>query len=522
MKNITKQELISNLQDKISEFKSNFTKIKESRKEVQELNFEINRDALKLFSKKKSDNNEQPQNLNQNKISSKPQSKIDEIYSIKNVLNEMQKNNQNFKNEEKISNKNEKENNQNNIGAKIKKSYTLGEKETYNKENNQNQIDKNNINNNFNIKKEYQNNNLYNTNINKILEINKKDNLNIYGVGDYNLNQNNQKNSELNKLESNKENNNILEQLNLNNDNYKDFNFNGTKNTKKLEKRDKSAPKIAINQKVNNFYSENPLTDKKHENIINNINHTSNYNQFFINRKSNNTEELYQKLLMNFNINSSSNKRDKIFFNINNNNNKYTREDNPNKSYGQINLRDTNMLYEINGNSNNNNYYNLQKKNYYRNIGLNLDHLKDLYSKKTEDSKRPTQSNFKSKMDMFYQELNEYKNANYNKKKELKNYSKKNKYINNNNFMANTQYNDYNLNNNINSNINSNININQNNNYNINNKNSFNGNQIGFNEISAVKKYLNDLTKEEINNLPMNIKTELKDIFNILYQKLND
>ena len=125
---------------------------------------------------------------------------------------------------------------------------------------------------------------------------------------------------------------------------------------------------------------------------------------------------------------------------------------------------------------------------------------------------------FKSKMDIFYQELNEYKNANYNKKKELKNYLKKNKYINNNNFMANTQYNDYNLNNNIDSNIN----INQNNNYNINNKNSFNGNQIGFNEISAVKKYLNDLTKEEINNLPMNIKTELKDIFNILYQKLNE
>ena len=113
---------------------------------------------------------------------------------------------------------------------------------------------------------------------------------------------------------------------------------------------------------------------------------------------------------MNFNINSSSNKRDKTFFDLNsmnNNNNKYTREDNPNKSYGQINLRDTNMLYEINGNSNNNYYYNLQKKNYYRNNGLNLDHLKDLYSKKTEDYKRPTQSMFKSKMDMFYQELNE-------------------------------------------------------------------------------------------------------------------
>ena len=49
---------------------------------------------------------------------------------------------------------------------------------------------------------------------------------------------------------------------------------------------------------------------------------------------------------------------------------------------------------------------------------------------KIEDSKRPTQSLFKSKMDMFYQELNEYKNANYIKKNQLnKNtYTKKNKY----------------------------------------------------------------------------------------------
>ena len=86
MNNISKQELISNLQDKISQFKSNFSKIKESRKEVPELNFEINRDALKLFSKKKSDNNEQPQNLNQNKISSKPQSKIDEIYRYNSIF----------------------------------------------------------------------------------------------------------------------------------------------------------------------------------------------------------------------------------------------------------------------------------------------------------------------------------------------------------------------------------------------------------------------------------------------------
>ena len=130
---------------------------------------------------------------------------------------------------------------------------------------------------------------------------------------------------------------------------------------------------------------------------------------------------------------------------------------------------------------------------------------------------------------MFYQELNEYKNANYIKKKELnKNiYSKKNKYMKNTNnniknyFMPNAPYNDYNKINNINLNINANQNIQKDINNNV-DKNSFNENKIGYNEISAVKKYLIELTKDELNNLPMNIKMELKDIFNILYQKLNE
>ena len=51
MSNISKQELISNLQEKISQFKSNFSKIKESRKISPELDFEINRDGLKHFFK---------------------------------------------------------------------------------------------------------------------------------------------------------------------------------------------------------------------------------------------------------------------------------------------------------------------------------------------------------------------------------------------------------------------------------------------------------------------------------------
>ena len=518
MNNISKQELISNLQDKITQFKSNFSKIKESRKEVPELNFEINRDALKLFYKKKAETEGQSQN--EYPISSKPRQNMDEIFNIQNIINEnnnkLQKINQNVKGEEKLINKNEKEENQMNDGAKIKKSFTFGSKEGYNSDIN----DIKNINNNVNINQEYQNNNInnniYNINVNRNVEINNKDNLNIIEFNEANL-----KNNEFKKPDLNK-NNNIISNLDINTTDNLQFNIDKIKNNKKLEKRDKSAPKISINHKLNNFYSEKPLTDKKHDNIKN-INHTSNYNQLLNinnNRRPDKTEELYQKLLMNFNINSSSNKRDRTFYNLNyinnNNNNRFNREDNPNKSYGQINIRDTNLLYDLNGNSNYN-YYNLQKRNYYRN-GLNLDHLKDLYSKKTEDSKRPTQSMFKSKMDMFYQELNEYKNANYNKKKELNNYSKKNRYMNNNNYMANTQYKEYTKINN-NSNMNNYQNMkNENNNI---NKSIFNGNKIGYNEILAVKNYLNSLSKDEINNLPTEIKNELKDIFNILYQKLN-
>ena len=388
-----------------------------------------------------------------------------------------------------------------NAGAKIKKSYTFGSKEPNN--NGENEL----------------NNKIYNINSKNNLEINypvKKD------KNDYEENiisKKNFKNSEFKKPEMNKT-NDILNNIDLNNRNNHEFIFEGNKNNKKLEKRDKSAPKISINQKINNFYSEKPLSDKKHDNF-NNINHTLNYDQLFNNnnnKRTNNTEDLYQKLLMNFNINSSSNKRDRTFYNFNslNNNIKFNREDNPNKSYGQINVRDTYLLYETNGKSNYN-YYNLQKRNYYRN-GLNLDHLKDLYSKKTEDIKRPTQSIFKSKMDMFYQELKEYNNANYNKKKELKNYSKKNKYMNNNNYMANTQYNDYIKNNESSNKVNYPNQI-VNDEKNNENKNIFNGNKIGYNEILAVKRYLNDLTKEEVNNLSIEIQ-QLRQTVNNLQNRV--
>ena len=76
-----------------------------------------------------------------------------------------------------------------------------------------------------------------------------------------------------------------------------------------------------------------------------------------------------------------------------------------------------------------------------------------------------------------------------------------------------------------------NYNLNKNNyqqNYNINeqmnsNKNNLNNkNNISYNEIHAFKQYLQNLSKEEMYNLPYNVKSELKDIFNILYQKLNE
>ena len=79
---ITKQELISNLKDKINQLKSNFSKNKESRKDTSDLNFEINRDALKLFYKNKSENPEQLDNPQKHQIM------VEDIYDIKKILNE--------------------------------------------------------------------------------------------------------------------------------------------------------------------------------------------------------------------------------------------------------------------------------------------------------------------------------------------------------------------------------------------------------------------------------------------------
>ena len=526
MSNISKQELISNLKDKISQFKSNFSKNKESRKENSDLNFEINKDALKLFYKNKSENSES-ELPHQQKI----QTKMEEIYDLKKKLEENKPklhSNTNLniaiKDNDKMINNNRnkiEEDNKNNIGLKVKKN-DFEVKEQHNDE-----VNKIELKNNTNIinkpKDENQelliqkNNNINNPNINiNINNNNFQNNINNLNTFEYDSNA---KYNQKRDLEKFKDNNNFS-RITLNNSNYHDFNIDGMLNNRKIDKREKSAPKINIS----NYYTEKPLTYKKEGN---------NKNNGYMNKKNNNnnnTEELYQKLLTNFNINTTNkNKRDTFFNNLDmNSNNNYTRENNPNKSYGQINIKDLSLLYETNINSNNNNYGNNyfgpnQRKNYFRNE-LNLDHLKDLYTKKTENNKIPTQT-LKSKMDMFYKELNEYKNENNRKKQTLKSFFTNDKYLNNNKFISNTQYKDY-LNNygsnysSSNKNLKKTMNINEPINMNKINLNMDNNN-ITYKEIHAVKEYLNNLSKEEMVNLPHDIKCEIKEIFNILYQKFN-
>ena len=61
--------------------------------------------------------------------------------------------------------------------------------------------------------------------------------------------------------------------INLNNSKHFDFNIGEIMKHKKLEKKEKSAPRISINE---NFL-EKPLTDKKRENIFQNDNLAINY-----------------------------------------------------------------------------------------------------------------------------------------------------------------------------------------------------------------------------------------------------
>ena len=529
MATISKRELISNLKDKISQFKSNYSKNKESRKDTSDFNFEINKDALKYFYKNKSETGGGEENSQEHK---KPNN-IDDLYDFKKILEEkktkssLSNNINKIEKEEKKVDTQMQENKNDQFCSKIKKNFSFGGIETNEEEKEiLNQNEKGNELNKLNVKtaerKESFNQKNDNFNINSNMPIkNEAKNINFDNnkKNNFNFEYENYKNNKFNQ-KINIRDNNALGPITLHNSNYNDFNIEGIMKNRKDEKREKSAPKTNINQKSNNYFIQKPLTDKHNQNDLNNIkknNLTTNYNtnnEFNV-KKTNNTEELYQKLLVNFNINSNNKNINNSFYNFNSNNKNYNKENNPNKSYGQINIKDINLLYEINSGSNTNNYN--QKKNYFRNE-MNLDHLKDLYSKKTEG--KPSQTNLKPKIDLFYQELNDYKKSNNYKNPMLKNYYTNDEYLNN-KYSSNTQYNNFIRNSNNNS---SNKSKNYLQNFNFNERANINNNinDLSYNEIHAFKQYLKDLSEEEMNNLPFNVKSELRDIFNILYQKFKE
>ena len=120
-------------------------------------------------------------------------------------------------------------------------------------------------------------------------------------------------------------------------------------------------------------------------------------------------------------------------------------------------------------------------------------------------------------MDIFYQELN--KEPKYNNKDNVFNYDD---YLNKSNYMINkinNYENDFRKKNEKQNNLNNEININQI----INDKSSQKTvNIFPIKEIIIFKQYIKNMTKEEMNSLPYNVQNELKEIYEILNEKLNN
>ena len=464
--NITKGEIISNLKDKISQFKTKFNKGREIHKENSDnLNFEINRDSLRLFYKNKDETHlpqtepiqtattekESQKNINIEPITSNETKKIDDKLEIKTDVN------------------------QNEGRNKVNKNFTFGGKDS----GRENSI--------FDIEE-----------INKF-SVNNDNNNKIKRSGSNNLTNLDFQDFSYNK---NKNIDNSLSNIKLNNSNYQDFNLDGMFNYKKMFRREKSAPKIDnIYPSRGNFFELNPLSIK-HERKTNDK------------KLSNDNDLLYQKLLLNFNINISD-KDTSATTNVNTNSNL-------NKSLGKINVKNDNnsFLYDINNikmkndsilNSNNNN--NLIN-NYYKTNSIN-----DFYTEHNT-----SKSNLKSKMDYFYKELNTYNSSNMKSKTNFQNFftsSKKSFDIDNQISHFKTTQNI--KNNNFSCN---NINFKNNNNIinfgNINNlKRSNKSGKLSFNEAYNFKQNIKNLTSEDFNNLPKNVISELKDIYYILQQNLS-
>ena len=458
MENAAKLEIISNIQNRIKQFKSNSSK---NKMESNNLNFEINRDTLKLFFKNKTNENDNNVDFQNNKKDGEP-SNNEKLQEIKNIANKPSFHASNLP-------KREVEDNQN-----IKPNKIINfEKENSSKNNRQiNNLDK--------LKNEIFNGNK--NNYNRVYE-----DESLFNNDYLNYNQR-MKNKEKNQDYS------LGNIIISNNTKHYNFNIGEIMKHKKLEKKEKSAPRISINE---NFL-EKPLTDKKRENNIKNDNLGNNYitntlNNFYTvnnntktrSRKSSNTGEKLQQLLMEFNINSTRNneKRKIPYLNLNSNKNK---ENKYNKFYNQNNFKDINSIYEVNRNINNN-----RKQNYFNDV-TRLDFFKDFPNKKSNITSE-SKSIIKEKMDIFYRELNKDPKSNIN------NLPKENYYLN-------KHY--------LNEKLNST--------YNNENKEII-SNKLDFpiNKIIIFKHYVQNLNKEEMNKLPHDIQSELREIYNILNQKIN-
>ena len=116
-------------------------------------------------------------------------------------------------------------------------------------------------------------------------------------------------------------------------------------------------------------------------------------------------------------------------------------------------------------------------------------------------------------MDLFYQELN--KEPKHNNKDNVFNY---NDYLNKSYYMINkinNYENDFWKDNEKQNNLGNEINQTKNN-------NNQKTNIFPIKEIINFKQYIKNLPKEEMNNLPYNIQIELKEIYEILTEKLNN
>ena len=482
MESDSKLEIISNIKDKINQFKTNYSKNKQQN---NNLNFEINRDTLKLFFKNKTNEKDNNIDFQKNKDDNLLVNN-GKILEIKNISNKPIKTNS------YTSNLPKKEVNEN---PNIK----LNNRFTYEMDN-INDKKLNNLN--------YLKNEIYNKNTNNYIG-NKPSH---YIIEDESLFNNNYQNYNKRIINNEKNQEHSLGNINLNNSKHFDFNIGEIMKHKKLEKKEKSAPRISINE---NFL-EKPLTDKKRENILQNDNLAINYinntlNNFYTvnnnmktrSRKASNTEGKLQQLLMEFNINSSRNntKRKIPYLDLNLNKNN---ENNYNKLNTQNKLKDINSLYENRRNTNNTSN---KKINYFNDVSR-LDFFKNVPTKQiyvTSESK----SIIKEKMDMFYRELNKEPKSNIN--------LKENKFFTKNNLNDIRNINDYMKNNN--EKLNNTIYINRN----IENK-ELESNKIdfsSFNKIIRFKQYIKNLNKENMHKLSYDIQSELREICNILNQKIN-